>query len=244
VSRLEERIRYVVEGRQRAQARLAELQAQNAGWRERQQLSRDELEDIAGRIAEADEQAEVLHAQAEEQGQALPALEDALRAAQNEANAQRGQVAQVQQQIQVLAAEGRSVEEQSRGLKARRERLAGERQGLQAPDLARIAALRTQEAAAQESLAVAEAVLGELSEQVPQLDEQRRAAQEGVGRESAKLADIAARLTALRALQEKVRTGGKLEPWLEKHGLAGLPGLWTQVHIEPGWETALEAAPR
>ncbi|MCW5610613.1 MAG: chromosome segregation protein SMC [Rubrivivax sp.] len=244
VSRLEERIRYVVEGRQRAQARLAELQAQNAGWRERQQLSRDELEDIAGRIAEADEQAEVLHAQAEEQGQALPALEDALRAAQNEANAQRGQVAQVQQQIQVLAAESRSVEEQSRGLKARRERLAGERQGLQAPDLARIAALRTQEAAAQESLAMAEAVLGELSEQVPQLDEQRRAAQEGVGRESAKLADIAARLTALRALQEKVRTGGKLEPWLEKHGLAGLPGLWTQVHIETGWETALEAALR
>jgi chromosome segregation protein len=32
VSRLEERIRYVVEGRQRAQQRLADLQAQNAQW--------------------------------------------------------------------------------------------------------------------------------------------------------------------------------------------------------------------
>ena len=38
VSRLEERIRYVVEGRQRAQARLAELQAQNAMWADRKSV--------------------------------------------------------------------------------------------------------------------------------------------------------------------------------------------------------------
>ncbi|HEX6363973.1 MAG TPA: chromosome segregation protein SMC, partial [Albitalea sp.] len=31
---------------------------------------------------------------------------------------------------------------------------------------------------------------------------------------------------------------------LAKHGLDGLPGLWTKVHIESGWETALEAALR
>ncbi len=244
VSRLEERIRYVVEGRQRAQARLAELQAQNEGWRERQAEATAELEDIAGRIAEAEEQAEVLHAQAEEQGDTLPALEDAQRQAQNTANTQRSDVAQVQQQIQVLAADSRHIEEQSRGLRTRRERLAGERQGLQAPDRSRLDALAAQEAAVQEGLAQAEAVLGELSEQVPQLDEERRSTQDGAAREAAKLTDIAARLAALRALQEKVQTEGKLKPWLEKHGLAGLQGLWTQVHIDAGWETALEAALR
>ncbi|MBN8161709.1 hypothetical protein, partial [Vibrio vulnificus] len=36
----------------------------------------------------------------------------------------------------------------------------------------------------------------------------------------------------------------KLKPWLAKHGLEGLNGLWTRVHIEPGWETALESALR
>src|SRR5690349_644471 len=60
VSRLEERIRYVVEGRARAQARLAELKAQNASWGERQDLANAELEDIAGQIDAAEEQAEVL----------------------------------------------------------------------------------------------------------------------------------------------------------------------------------------
>jgi len=244
VSRLEERIRYVVEGRQRAESRLADLKLQNAQWADRQQTAAAELEDIAAQIEGADEQAGMLAAQAEEQSMALPALEDAVRAAQASANHQRNAVVQVQQQIQVLAAESRSVEEQSRALKGRRERLAGERQGLQAPDMARLAALKDQEAAANETRDVADARLHELQEQVPQLDEQRRAAQTAVNTESARAADIGARLDALRALQEKVQSQGKLKPWLEKHGLAGLQGLWTQVHIEAGWETALEAALR
>ncbi|MDO9094678.1 MAG: chromosome segregation protein SMC [Rubrivivax sp.] len=244
VSRLEERIRYVVEGRSRAQTRLAELNTQNTQWEERQAGATAELEDIAAQIVGAEEQAELLHAQAEEQGLALPDAEEAVRAAQATANQQRSAVAQVQQQIQVLAADSRNIEEQSRQLKGRREKLAGEKQGLQAPDLARIDTLKLQDADAAEVREVSEARLHELNEQVPQLDEQRRAAQEAVNREGGKLADIGARLEALRSLQAKVQTEGKLKPWLEKHGLGGLQGLWTQVHIESGWETALESALR
>jgi chromosome segregation protein len=243
-SRLEERIRYVVDSRARNQQRQAELQAQNTQWAERQATAAEEIEDLLLQREAADEQAAVLQAQAEDQAERLPALEDAVRAAQATANAQRAQVAQVQQQIQVLAAESRSVDEQSRGLRVRRERLVGERQGLAAPDAARIAALQAQEADAQTLLEQAEGRLHELQEQVPELDAQRREAQEATAREGAKLADIGARLAALRALQEKVQTEGKLKPWLAKHGLDGLQGLWTQVHIEPGWETALESALR
>ena len=244
VSRLEERIRYVVEGRARAQSRLADLNAQNAQWAERQAAAKVELEDIAEQIVAAEEQAELLVAQSEDQGLALPDVEDAVRQAQAASNRQRGAVAQVQQQIQVLAADSRNIEEQSRQFKGRRDRLAGERQGLQAPDLARIDALKLQEAEAGEARDVAEARLHELNEQVPQLDEQRRAAQDAVNREAARLADIGARLEALRSLQAKVQTEGKLKPWLDKHGLGGLQGLWTQVHIEPGWEAALESVLR
>ena len=244
VSRLEERIRYVVEGRQRAQARLAELQAQNAQWAARQELAGQELQDIAGQMAAAEEDSAVQAAQAEEQEVGLPAVEDAVRTAQAASNAQRALVAQVQQQIQVLAAEGRSVQEQSQQLRGRQERLASERHGLQAPDQARLDALTVQEAGATEALEVAQARLQDLSEHVPALDEQRREAQTTVNRESGRLADIAARLDALRALQDKVQTEGKLKPWLDRHGLTGLAGLWTQVHIEPGWETALESALR
>ena len=244
VSRLEERIRYVVEGRQRAQARLAELQAQNRGWAERREQAEREIDDIGTQIAAAEEQAEVATAQAEEHEQNLPALDDAVRAAQSVSRAQRETVGQVQQQIQLLAAENRNVDEQSRQLRARRDRMAGERQTLAAPDTARLQSLAASHASAAEQAELADARLHELGEQVPQLDAERRSGQEAAQAEAAKLTDIGARLAALRALQEKVQTEGKLKPWLARHGLEGLQGLWTKVHIEQGWETALEAALR
>ena len=244
VSRLEERIRYVVDSRQRAQQRLADLQAQIGQWQQKRDEAEGELETIAEQIAAAEEQAELLAAQAEEQAMQLPDQEDAVRAAQGRANQQRSQVNAVQQQIQVLAADSRHVDEQSRGLRTRRERLAAERRGLAGPDLAQLDALRSRHAEANEARELADARLHELQDQLPALEDQRRAHQQAANAESARLSDFSARLQALRALQEKVQTGGKLQPWLARHGLDGLAGLWTQVHIEPGWETALEAALR
>lgn len=244
VSRLEERIRYVVEGRQRVEQRLVELKAQNEQWQSRQTEAQDELEQIAEQIAAADEQSEVLAAQAEEQASNLPTVEDAVRAAQNRSNEQRTVVASVQQQIQVLAAESRNIDDQRRQFNARRERLDGERRQLAAPDMDRLAELKTQYAVAEEAQGVADARLHELNDQVPALDEDRRNKQELVNAESGKQADLSARLDALRALQEKVQTEGKLKPWLARHGLEGLQGLWTRIHIETGWETALESALR
>ncbi len=244
VSRLEERIRYVVEGRQRAEARLAELQVQNAQWIDRQEQAKLELESNAEAIAGAGEQAELLAAQAEEEGLRLPDFEEAVRLAQSRTSGQRGEVTQVQQQIQVLAAESRSIEEQSRALRGRRERLAAERQQLATPDLQKLADLRQRSTQADEARDEIEARLHEVGEQVPELDEQRRAQQDVLNRDQSRQADLTARLEALRALQEKVQTEGKLKPWLAKHGLDGLAGLWTKVHIESGWETALESALR
>ena len=244
VSRLEERIRYVVEGRQRAEARLAELQVQNAQWLDRQEQAKFELETNAEAIAGAAEQAELLAAQAEEEGLRLPDSEEAVRVAQAKMSGQRGEVTQVQQQIQVLAAESRSIEEQSRALRGRRERLAAERQQLATPDLQKLADLRQRSTQADEARDEIEGRLHEVSEQVPELDEQRRAQQDVLNRDQSRQSDLTARLEALRALQEKVQTEGKLKPWLAKHGLDGLAGLWTKVHIESGWETALESALR
>ncbi len=244
VSRLEERIRYVVEGRQRVQQRIADLQLQTTQWQDKHDTAEAEQATIAEQIAAAEEQAEIGAAQAEEQAMRLPDTEDAVRAAQGRANAQRVQVNQVQQQIQVLAADSRNVEEQSRGQRGRRERLHAERRALVTPDLQRLDELRQLSAVADETHAVAEGRLHALQDQAPLLEDQRRAGQQAANSEAGKLADIAARLSALRALQDKLQSGGKLKPWLTKHGLDGLAGLWTRIHIETGWENALEAVLR
>jgi chromosome segregation protein len=244
VSRLEERIRHVVDARQRSQQRLADTQAQQRHWHDEQARADDELAQLAEQLAAAEEQAEVLAAQVEEQAEAVPAAEDRVREAARRAATQRARAGEVQQQIQLLAAQSRHLDERRRELSGRHDRLSGERRGLAAPDEARLAALHEALARAEALQGVADARLGELSEQVPRLDELRRGQQQAANGESARQAELTARLDALRALQDKVQTEGKLKPWLVRHGLDGLAGLWRRIHIEPGWETALEAALR
>jgi chromosome segregation protein len=244
VGRLEAEIRFVVEGRQRVEQRLVQLKEQAAQWATRKDEAANELEHLAERGVEAEEQAALLAAQVEEQALALPDMEDALRQAQARSAEQRVGVTQVQQQIQVLAADQRNIEEQSRQLTQRRERLVTDRNALAAPDEARLVELQQQLAASQEAAETADARLHELQDQVPQLDEDRRGRQQVVNTETHKQSDLSARMEALKALQEKVRTDGKLKPWLARHGLDGLQALWSRIHVEQGWENALEAALR
>ena len=244
VGRLEAEIRFVVEGRQRMEARLAQIKEQSAQWASRKDEAAAELESLAEQAVEGDEKSALLAAQLEEQGNRFPELEEALRAAQAASNAQRNSVAQVQQQIQVLAADQRNIEEQSRALSLRRERLVADKNALASPDEQRLVNLTTQLTEAQETSEVAQARLHELQDKLPQLEEDRRERQAALNQEAAKNADLSARVEALKALQDRVKTDGKLKPWLQKHGLDSLAALWTKLHIEQGWEQALEAALR
>ncbi|AMM26418.1 chromosome segregation protein SMC [Variovorax sp. PAMC 28711] len=244
VGRLEGEIRFVVEGRQRVEQRLVQLREQIAQWGTRREDAEAEIETLAGQGVTAEEQAITLAAQLEDHDARMPELEEAQQRAQTEANAQRATVTQVQQQIQVLAADQRNIEDQNRQLTQRSERLRADKNALAAPDEARLLELQSQLDVAQESSAEAEARLQELQDNVPQLDDDRRTRQQAVNTEGARHAELSARLEALRALQEKVKTDGKLAPWLAKHGLEGLQGLWSRIHIEQGWESALESALR
>ena len=244
VGRLEAEIRYVVEGRQRVEQRLVQLAAQTEEWAGRSAAAQAELDNQTGAGADAEERAEMLAAQVEEQAAVLPDLEDALRSSQRAADEQRNAVGQVQQQIQVLAAEQRSQQEQKRQQEQRFERLRADKNALAAPDEARLANLQQQLDAARELADTQAARLAELQDAVPALDDERRTRQQAVNTEGARLAELSARMEALKALQEKLKTSSKLQPWLERQGLAGMAGLWTRIHIESGWENALEAALR
>jgi len=244
VGRLEAEIRFVVEGRQRVAQRLLALGEQALQWATRQDTAQAELGGVQAQALADDQQAAQLAAQVQVQAGQLPALEDGLRQAQRSATEQRAGVAQVQQQIQVLAAEQRGIQEQAHQLAGRRERLEAGRQALAQPDQANLAGLQLQLAQAVQAASDAQAELQALQDSVPELESKRREHQQSVNAESTRLADLSARLEALKALQQKVRTDGRLQPWLERHGLAHLQGLWSRIHVEPGWESAMEAALR
>ena len=244
VGRLEAEIRFVVEGRQRVEQRLRALIEQSAQWSERRDQALEETKRLASLALEYQAQAERLQVQLGEQAQQLPDLKEAFERSQSHAQAQRDSVAQVQQALGVLAAEQRSVSEQHRQLEARRARLFAERQGLATADDVRLAQLQNSLEGAQAAASAAHASLEALQAQVPALDDARRSQQHVVNQEAARQADVSARLEALKALQERLKTDGKLQPWLQKHGLEHLQGLWSRIQVKAGWESAVEAALR
>ena len=244
VGRLEAEIRFVVEGRQRVEQRLASLTEQTAQWGARKSDAVAEIGKLADQSLRSREEGAALAAQVLAGSRQLPLLEEAARLAQRAANEQRAAVTQIQQQIQVLAAEQRSVEEQSRQLHNRRDRLTTDQKALEAPDEALLNSLQLQLEQATDAAKAADVSLHELQDGLPALDESRRSQQQTVNTESSRQATLSARLEALKALQDKVKTDGKLRPWLTKHGLDKLAGLWSRIHVEPGWENALEAALR
>ncbi|MGQ9724680.1 MAG: chromosome segregation protein SMC, partial [Tepidimonas sp.] len=244
VARLEAEIRFAAERRQRAEQRLQGLAQQIADWRSRAEGAAAELAALDEQEAAAAEQAQVLAARLEEQVQRLPALEDAHRQALAHVAQQRQRVSEVQQAIGVLAAEQRALDEQARQLRLRRKRLDGERAAAVPPDAERLLHWQAELKAAEAALAHAGERLAAGEASLPQAETERRDAQQAEQAESRRLAELRARLQTLRALQDKLQTDERLRPWLQRHGLDGLAGLWTRIDAEPGWEAALEAALR
>lgn len=242
VGKLEAEIRFVVEGRVRAVARIAQITEQLLEWKTRADTAAQHQQDLESMEAGAEEHAITLAAQLEDIQTQTPELEALLDKARSKVQTQRIQVVQVQQQIQVLAAEQRSIDEQSRNMELRRERLAAQQKEVAAPDSAKLQDLAEELELAKEITLESAARLDDLREQVPASDEARGLAQTNATAESAKLADTQARLDALQTLQAQVIANDRLKPWLAKHGLDHLTALWTKLHIEKGWEAALEAA--
>ncbi len=244
VSQLEAEIRFVLEARQRAQATLQTIDAQTQEWQQRHDAAVAQAADTAERLADAEVQAEVAHARAQEQSESLPALEAALGEAQLRAADERAQAAGAQQALQAEAARQRSLGQQIQQLQQRAERLRAEQRAVVAPDSLRLADLRRQQEILGDTLDTTRAQREQLDDTLPELQEGRQQALQAQQAAAARLAATAARISALKALQERVLTEGKLRPWLAKHGLDGLSQLWSRLQVDHGLETALEAVLR
>ncbi|WP_414442196.1 chromosome segregation protein SMC [Burkholderia sp. 22PA0106] len=244
VSRLEAEIKFIVESRNRVQAQIAALTAQREQWQAQTQKAQDDLEEAEEARAIADEKAAMAEDDAAAKHDALPALEARWRDAQAQLNDERGRISQTEQALKLEAAHQRNADQQLMQLQQRHERLKSEAGGLDAPDEAQLEESRMQLAEQEEVLHEAQARLSDAQETLPRLDAERRAAQERVQAESAQIHQLEARLAALKQLQENVQTEGKIQPWLDKHELGTLPRLWKKLHVEAGWETALEAVLR
>lgn len=244
VNQLESEIRFVVESRVRLETRLAELRGQAEQWSQQTALHQQNLRETRARGETLAGDLEAARGRHQDHADRVPLAEATWRASQERANNRRAAVTQVEQTLQIESAHQRNADRNLQGLAVRRERLTQERSSLAGPEPMRIDALESELAHTQTQIKLRGVELEQAENALTGIEQARQGAQERVTREAGDAAHTDARLAALRQLQQSVETHDKVKPWLEKHELTGLPRLWQRLHIESGWETALESALR
>ena len=244
IARLEQHIKHVAEQRQRMTLQLANTEKQ-IEQQKHQRLGLHSLlehwqrqQDGAGaKVAEAEQLAQA-------EGQNLPQAEQAARAAQNRHNELQREQLQLQQQLQLADTQHANLQRNIQQMESRRSRLLLEKDNLPSADSGALQHAQQQMTELEQQRTEQVEKLARLQEQLPVADTQRRNQREVLQQQERVLAQTEARLHALQQLQRQIDNDKNLNAWLQQHQLDKLPRLWQAIHIESGWEDALEAVLR
>ncbi|HZX33117.1 MAG TPA: chromosome segregation protein SMC [Rhodocyclaceae bacterium] len=244
VARLEAEIRHRRDSQRQLESRLAQLEGEYAHWRQ----TADNLAAERERWEESQEATQVRVEQAEErlemQMNIAPQVEETHAQAEEELNRLKTRTANAEQRLQVELNNKAHAQRTIQALIQRREKVREELSVLQEPDNDSLVEKEDELSFLREELAADQENLTDLQQEVPQLEAARKAAQAEVQQAGKELAAGEARLAALEQMQLRTQQGGKLPEWLRRHGLEGAQPLWKRIHVEHGWEEAVEAVLR
>jgi chromosome segregation protein len=244
VARLEAEIRHRRESRSQLEARLAQLEDELKHWSEtagklavdRQKW--EEMQEITRlRVEEAEER---LH----QQMNIAPQVEADHAQAQEELQRLKARTTNGEQKLEVELTNKSHAQRALQAIIQRRERLREETGGINPPDELDLAEKEEELALLREELAGDQDQLQQLQQEMPQLEARRKEAQAEVQRLERELAAGQARRAALEQMQARTQQSGKLPEWLRRHNLESAPPLWQKIHVEAGWEEAVEAVLR
>jgi chromosome segregation protein len=242
VQSLEQELNFLGENRRRMGAQLEALAAEASEVERRiadagTERERREAEIASARGAIVEREADLARTR-----EALPAAEAAaaratadVRAAESEMNA---------------AEQAQGVEEtrESHALRllsqieARKNRLKQENMALVFPEPEKLQAIASRRSEAGERIARLEGERTQAEARIPALEERRSTATTRLHEATRELAGLEAALAALAAQQAKLDTNEKLKEWIAAHQLDRAERLWQAIHVEAGWDDAVEAA--
>lgn len=241
IGSLEAQIRYVIETRKRLQVQILSFQAQKDQWSRQIVLFTEELASGRQSLEEISLQSEEAQELYDSRIVELPQLERNLNEVRERAQEVHDRILQIRQQIAVLSNSHKNLTDVLKDCQIRQEKLLQQQKLIVKPDMDELVSKKEEERE-QEHL-LEELRLNEefRQDQIPGIEDKCRVMRERLNECKTSHMQNEARLAALKQLQEKTQSRGKLRDWLEKHDLAGFRPLWQSIHIEPGWETALEA---
>ena len=240
IGSLESQILYVVETKKILQAQILSYRNQKDQWSGQIAVFSEELAGGKETLAEIGLAGEAAQDDYAYRIDELPERENSLNAVREQAQEIHDRILQIRQQIAVSSNTHKNLTTSLADLRMRQEKLFRQQRQMPAPDADALASMR-------EELAGQEYGLEELrlkeefkEEQIPELEETCGAMRKQLDACIALCLQVDARLSALKQLQDKTRTQGKWQDWLDRHELADFPPLWQFIHIDAEWERALE----
>jgi chromosome segregation protein len=242
VARLEAEIRHRRDSRREYETRLAQLTDDRAHWQAQAGKLATDDERWQGLLLVADEHASNKGSCASKRGRnACRSPRRSTPRLWRRSTASAPEIAQAEQRLHVEQANRGHAQRSLQIVASRRERLALDRQALPTPDDAAFADKQEELAELRERISAAlESQKGQQLE-LPRLEQRRREVLAEVQHAQKERAEANARRIALQQLQQRLQTNGKLDEWLRRHGLQQGEPLWKSLHVEAGWEDAVEA---
>ncbi len=243
VARIEQEMRHLHETRQRLGGEIQGTAARREQAAVELEATRAEIEQRQAEQAQAEEEAAILAERSAMASVDLPEAEGAWREAQAAVASVQRELAQFEQSAQLEESNQAHAEKAIERLKARELRLIQERDAQAGLDEAGIARQQAELEEVQERIVSLGDYLETARTELPDLEaalRQARQVRENAQREQHRLE---AEQAALKKLQATARQAeGEGAAWLGREGLETAPRLWQAIRVEPGWETAIEAA--
>jgi len=244
VKRLESEIHHLRDARQRLETRMAQLDVERRHWAG--ETKRVEEEDFRWKslLENSRERAETAIARHEAAAERLPGADGEVQAAGSQVADARRVLNEAEQGLRLAEADRGHALRAIENFSGRRSRLEQEKSALVSPDPVQLAAAQEAETRAEVELATQQEQLAALQALLPTLDGALRSARERLAGAHRQATESRARHDALQQLQSRVQQSGEIGDWLKAHGLADAQPLWRGIHVEAGWETAVEAVLR
>jgi chromosome segregation protein len=244
VARLEAEIRHRRESAQEYESRLKQLDEDLRYWQAQAEKLDAEQERWRELSTLADERAEQEEMRLEARREGLPLAEERHAAARDEADRRRDDLVQADKRQQVEIAHWGHAQRSLQILAHRRERLRQEHEALLAPDETEYESKQEALAELRERIDEAQEDLARQQRELPLFDQQRREALTRVQQVQKERAEAQARRNALERFQRQTQDDGKRGDWLRRHHIDEHSPLWKSLHVEAGWEDAVEAVLR
>ncbi len=241
VARLEEQQRHRKDTVARIEREFAAAKTEQSGLTQQLGGLAAELDEWQDKLEEARLVAEDALMEADG-GDALPEAEATFRQCDGQLAALTDKLAELTRRRDLSEQQARHAERTLAQLAERRERLAQERAALALPDMDALALVREEAELAAQEAELARQQLHEAETDSSRLDAEHRAAAADMAGAREALARREAEAAALGKLIEQALAREGLGDWLQAQGLADAPRLLDAIQVQPGWETALEAA--